>query len=718
MIVSTKFCRQFLLVGAAVMGLAQGSMATAQSAPPASTAGADDSAGGDIVVTAERRSDSAQNVPISLTALGSDTIARANPYTMVDLTRYAPAIRAYNNAGNSLGGAFYMRGVGQGDSSPLADAPVGIYIDDVFIARQWINNAPLFDLERVEILRGPQGVLYGRNTTAGAVKYITVQPEREFGGKLDLGYGSYNQIDARGVINLPLNDKLSARVSAYYQSRDGYVDNVQKTDEDNTGRNNGGIRGQLRFDDGVGTTVDLSASVIRSRTDGDVGSNFLYPGSTLFRTYSGNDNFSNLDNFIGSLTIAHKGDNFSLKSISAHTNSQWDYSLDFSGLPNPVFVYNAIQNNKTYSQEFQGGVDLFDNKVSITAGLFGYYEDSATFDQRNLFGRSVQTYNDFELTTRSLAAYAQASYTPVPFLTFIGGLRYTDEVRKLTRLQAGSGANDVYRNTYDLTTIKGLGISTRLHESKLNPKFGFQVRPVEGMMLYGTYTEGFRSGSYGTRQYIAGAWQPYSAEDVKSYEFGFKGSFINRITLNVNAYQATYDNYIGSAIDQATNQNLQDNVGLVRWRGLEGDVRIRMFDPFSIIGGFSLADGKVLRAIPGSSIDGISRLNQTPEITANIGFDWDIAKIGGAELNLTANYYYQEATIALGAVDVMTDPLKLVDASLRLDLPASNLQFTAYCRNCTNQHYYFTRLAASTLGFVTYAAAEPRSYGIKGTYRF
>ncbi|HEY8352879.1 MAG TPA: TonB-dependent receptor plug domain-containing protein, partial [Sphingomonadales bacterium] len=193
----------------------------------------------DIVVTAQRRQETVQSVPIAVSAFSNDQLMRQGISNTLDLGRFVPNLITMNNTGAGTANAFYLRGLGNTESIPTFDPPVGTYVDDIYLSRQNANNINLFDVERVEVLRGPQGTLFGRNTTGGAVNVIMRDPGEEFGGYAEVGYGRYDKMMVRGSFDVPFTEKFAIKLSGYWQDDDGYVKNVttnqRLNDEDGWG---------------------------------------------------------------------------------------------------------------------------------------------------------------------------------------------------------------------------------------------------------------------------------------------------------------------------------------------------------------------------------------------------------------------------------------------------------------------------------------------------
>ena len=201
----------------------------------------------EITVTAQRRSESVQSGPIAISAFNYAELATRGVSSALEVTQYVPNLVGINNTGLGSANAYYMRGLGNTESIPKFDPPIGNYVDDIYLSRQNANNLSLFDVERVEVLRGPQGTLFGRNTTGGAVAVFLKDPEPDLGGYVQAGYGSYNLSQLNSSLNIPLSDSFAVKVSGYVQDSDGYAKNTVTGERQNQ-NDAWGVRPWLRAD--------------------------------------------------------------------------------------------------------------------------------------------------------------------------------------------------------------------------------------------------------------------------------------------------------------------------------------------------------------------------------------------------------------------------------------------------------------------------------------
>jgi iron complex outermembrane receptor protein len=210
-------------IGAMVMAFAPSAvLAQDQSQPATETAQEEDGGVEDIVVTAQRRRERLQQVPIAITAFTAESLAVRGVTSALDLTQFVPKLVGLSNTGLGSANSYYLRGVGNTESIATFDPPVGTYIDDIYISRQNANDFNIFDVERVEVLRGPQGILFGRNTTGGAIAMHLRAPGETLGGYAEAGYGAYDAKLLRASIDLPVGDRFGFRLSGFWQEDDGY----------------------------------------------------------------------------------------------------------------------------------------------------------------------------------------------------------------------------------------------------------------------------------------------------------------------------------------------------------------------------------------------------------------------------------------------------------------------------------------------------------------
>ena len=430
----------------------------------------------EIVVTAQRAETNLQETPISVAAVSGEQLAQQGASTLLDLASFIPNLQVGSTTLQGAGnGRFAIRGIGQEAGT---QASVGLYIDEVYYPTGAGNLMGLFDVDRVEVLRGPQGTLFGRNTIGGAIQYVTVQPGREFGGYGEATLGNFGRTDFNGALNIPLGETLAARVAVGYNSRDGYVhDDLRNVDRGDDTRKAGRV--QVRWTPTSNLTLDLKGEWLSTDNNGRASTIHGYAGSvfpngqndgaqftTLGRILSATpynvhlcpaigappasgpcldaastgeyqvagynaDEFSRLDYTSGALvanwTLSEAA---TLKSITGYSLTKNNSAVDYDSTPGSFFACVTPKNDTTaFSEELQLRLNLADGRLRWTTGLF-YYDQELKTLTAIAFGLGTPnpanaTGNKNGLTSRAL--FSQASFDFTDRLSGTVGLRYSEE---------------------------------------------------------------------------------------------------------------------------------------------------------------------------------------------------------------------------------------------------------------------------------------------------
>ena len=586
------FCAGSLLALISAPALAQ----TAPAAAPGSRAATPEQQEGvsDIIVTAQRRSENVQNVPISITALGQQQLEERGISNALQIAQFVPNLTAMNNTGLGSANAYYLRGLGSTETIPTFDPPVGTYIDEVYLSRQNANNLSLFDVERVEVLRGPQGTLFGRNTTGGAISVIMAQPKDVIGGYAEVGYGRYNKKLARASIDLPLAPGFSAKISGYFQKDDGYVKNVttgQRLNDDDGWGVRLGLRGELSpsvkwqgsyahiVADGENILNFVCNPLDRSQCNGRYASTGLSktPGTfAAFPIHGRKANYglgvNNDSDLITSKFDIGVGGIGTLSLITGFVNQVQQYGLDFfdgrgsaapsiaNAYPTPLqlpkggFTFLADQKSNQFSQEVKLSGSVGNGLIDYVGGVF-YIHENVSDDFADILGTAtgagaiVLADRILRNSTNAIAGYFQGDVN-VGILKFTAGIRYTDEIKHLDfhDNRAICAVAPLPANCLDTvnlfvpangsTVLTTQAIPTKLETKIWTPRFAINVKPTEDILLYASATRGFKSGGWNARETSPSRILPFGPERVWSYEAGFKAQFLDRkVRLNADVFQ-------------------------------------------------------------------------------------------------------------------------------------------------------------------------------------
>ncbi len=578
-----------------------GTVAQAQDAAPApaTTAQApDDSTLSEIVVTAQRRSESVQNVPIAVSAFSADLLSARGIATPLQLIQYVPNLFGSNNTGLGSANAYYIRGLGNTETIATFDPPVGTYVDDIYMSRQNGNNFAFFDIDRIEVLRGPQGTLFGRNTTGGAVNVLLKRPSDEVGGFLEAAYGAYDKKLIRGSIDLPLSQAIQIKLSGYFQDDDGYVQNTT-TGERLNDSDLAGIRGavQLKFSERL--TWNVAAAYMRNdgeniinydcdpRNPSNCGGRFAttglvtryapgtispFVGLGVSGRKAGYGLGNEVDTTMYTSNLEWAGDNLTLNIITGLIDLKQQYLLDFAdgrGLPNvavpetPVRGYPSggfdILNDgshRQFTQEVKVNGKLFGGVIDYVGGFFYFHEENRTdfADILNLgpiLGipgnvgfPAVLADRTLRNTTNAYAGYLQVDANVTEQIKLTAGVRYTDEKKNLgiSDNRAACIAN-LTPNCLDSRNLAvnlpsgRLAIPLEQRTKQWTPRFAVNFQPNKDMLFFASATNGFKSGGWNARGSAPNTLLPFDPEKVWSYELGAKTElFDRRLRVNVTGF--------------------------------------------------------------------------------------------------------------------------------------------------------------------------------------
>ena len=532
----------------------------------------------DIVVTAQRRSESVQDVPIAISAFSADQLQKQGVSNTLELGRFVPNLVSMNNTGVGSANAFYLRGLGNTETIPTFDPPVGTYVDDIYLSRQNANNINLFDVERVEVLRGPQGTLFGRNTTGGAVNVILREPGNEFGGYAEIGYGRFNKKVVRGSADIPLADSFAVKISGYWQNDDGYAKNVttgQRLNDDDGWGVRLGIRGDLapgaKWTGSYAHIVANGENIMNfqcnpanpSECDGRFVTTGLRAGKTAetspyLATVSGRKANYLMGNRTSTDLVTSKfefdvAQNLSASLITGFVSQTQQYALDFYDgrtgptLANPVppvlglahgaFVITNDGQHEQFSQEIKFNGSVGDGLIDYVAGAYYLVENNRT-DFADLFSTSATS--QFLLADRILrnkteayAGYAQFDLNATEKLKLTAGIRYTDETKTFelsdNRLSCNDGTVEATcLNTGNLFGPSGLAVPHKQSAKLWTPRFAVNYKATDDILLFASATRGFKSGGWNARATNVSTFLPFGPEKVWSYETGIKSDWFNR----------------------------------------------------------------------------------------------------------------------------------------------------------------------------------------------
>jgi iron complex outermembrane receptor protein len=744
---NAKQIRGLLLCSATLALLPTGVLAQDVSQP-------DENEGGvaEIVVTAQRRAESAQDIPVAISAFGGEQIERSG---IASLENIAPRVPSFYFG--SFGAArpqLYIRGIGTRSFDPGSESSVGVFADDVYLGRSSGSFGAMKDIERVEVLRGPQGTLYGRNTIGGAINVISKAPSEELTGNFEGGISNFGGYNLFAGLGGPIaGDKVMFRVAAWREERDGYVTNTA-SGKRFQGIENTGARARLTIAPTDTLKIDLSAEFMN---DGDKAAfggfnqgTFGNPASIFFRgsgvaaastglraSALSFDPFLDrkVRSYIG--RIEYDAGAATITSISALRKLGIRDGRDLEGSALAIIDQSSVENSKQFTQELRiastpDGALSANGLIDWIIGGFYYHDTSLRSDSFQLgINSAVRAAAGTPATDVALSDYKIESYAVFGQATFhltdkldltLGG-RYSHDSK--SAIQSGT--------TTDAAPLIAAAFTTtnRATYSSFDPRVVLAYKITPDANVYASFSTGFKSGGF---QYVpfsrAQADVLFAPEDIKAYEVGFKTEWLDRaLRVNGAAFYYDYKNLQISRIilppGSTAPVSLISNAASSTVKGIDLEIAVRPSRNFDLDIAYGYLDAKYDSYVFNATTDfSGTRMVRAPQHSINVGAEWRLPVWDDGELALRADYaltgdfFHEpgEGNLAFGTGIPLTaeDGYGLLD--LRATLAKGNWRLTAYATNIGNTRYRRTinALGNTVVGF----AGAPRIYGAKLGYSF
>ncbi len=686
----------------------------------------------DIVVTAQRREERLQDVPIAVTAVSAAALEKTGVTTSTDLAQAVSGLTISNNSGYVQP---RLRGIGNNVIGLGYEGGVATYIDGVYIGSAPGSLMSLSNIERVEVLKGPQGTLFGRNSTGGLIQVVTREPDSEPGGEVTVGYGNYGTFSTEAYVTGGLGQYVSADLAGSATTMsDGYGTNVHTGQDVYRTNHDLALRSSLQFkrDD---TKIRVSADVTNL-----VGSMFTalrpVPGTTVYfpiaplnKTWDIDADLQPLYKFRGwgaAATIDQDVGAVHLKSISAYRRSRMGFDQDTEATGTPGLNIHLTQTDRQYSQELQLSSGP-NSTISWVAGAYYYHAEGITDPTRlemygpvqipiPFFGTIVGNINNATAKTEALAGFAQATI-PLGDTTGLSlGYRYSTEKRSLDSDLATLVA--VPFPPFQIANHAVSSQSTRFSDPTW--RISLDHHFTDDVMGYVSYNRGFKSGGYNA---ASPTQAPYRPETLDAYEAGLKTTLADRrLRLNVSSFYYDYkDIQVGGF---ALGQIYYYNGAKARIYGLEADFDARLTAALRLSGGVTLLHDEFVdfpnavyylgfNQVAIRSADG-NRLPQTARASGNVAVDYTTPTALGP-LNLNFSYAYNSGYYTEVDNNLHQPSFGLLNASAGLTLNDS-LTLRAWGRNLGNEKVTNSMNTTSLGATTTYQA--PRTYGVTVTATF
>lgn len=729
----------------------------------------------EIVVTARRREENVQDVPISITAFTGERLESLGVEDLSDIDRLTPNLQFDSTAavsGSSVASTVFIRGIGQTDFTLNSDPGVGIYLDGVYIARSVGALLDLIDIDTVEVLRGPQGTLFGKNTIGGAINIRSRRPAAEGGGYVDVEAGNFDRRNIRARLDAPLSENVVAGLSVASMEQDGYQDRVLQPGEEDLGNIDRVVgRGRLIWTPADRFEADLSFDYSRGReqsvaqsvlviepgtgapflpaaaglipgtaaqvrpgfedrfTGGDLLSGMFVtddPGSSWYAGPSRSD----FDIYGASATLTLDFSAFTVKSISAYREVDSNFARDSLSSPFRVADTTDDYRQEQFSQEIQINADLPNG--SLVAGAFYLAEEGTN---SNLVATSIGDLGSGgSVDNDSVAVFAQADIYLTDRLGLTLGARYTDETKGFSPgfdggpQQFVSNANGLALGLPPVVPLI-LDGDYEATSDKTDLTLAVRYDLTEDLLLYGSYATGFKAGGFSQR-IGPGPGIPapdFRPEEVAVYEAGFKWLGLDRrLRLNAAVFTTDYEDVQITPIFEGIGP-VTRNAGEAEIEGLELEWAFVPNERWDFSGGIGLLDTQYTELTPESQvnrhIDGSpiltldSELAKSPDVSAHavLGRHW--RTVGGATISLQGDWSFTSELYndVLNTPELQRDDLHLWGAALSYASPNEVWVVTARGVNLSDEEYLIAGNAerfAGNIGYTQGTYARPREYWI------
>jgi iron complex outermembrane recepter protein len=722
----------------------------------------------EVVVTATKRERSLQDVPVAVTSLSGADLTSVGVDSQRTLSMVTPNVAVNVNASFIVP---YIRGVGTQYANPGLEPSVATYFNDAYIARPSAGFMQFSDVERVEVLKGPQGTLYGRNTTGGAIRIITKDPTDEFDAGLGVTLGNYSQTVVDGFVSGPIGDGgLKGRLAAQYETRDAWVDNIVGG-ADIEDREIYMVHGKLLWEPNDALRIKLSGDYTEKDDREGIAFQALFPGApeqvaaafggivaTAHDEYSGNvqvdegDDLTQHSDFRGAeLRIDYDFGPTTLSSISAYRYTRFQGVADLDGTSLPWFEGQTVYDKtEDYSQEFQ----LVSNGSGPWDWILGLYylkedaEDNFGFtglllstpptptDPDGTNGLDNFVGGDGTIEIESLAPYGEISYDLTDQWEILVGFRYTDETKDVT--------NDFYvaQNNGRTTPISPYLVVVPVPDdtfsfNKFTPKAQVSWRPQDQMMFYATYSEGLKSGGFNMPSPSPAPVTEVNNETIKAFEIGWKTEF-DRVRFNGAVFHYDIEDLQVQVTDLSGGITTVRNAGDATVDGIEGEVTFAATEYLQLDAGAGWQDAQ-FESVPGGNFNppcaaaptdpqcqalgglGLAtvignlegnELPHAPPFTAYARgtYTWPLAAGGDLGFGLVVSYSDE---FFYTPDNLYREPSKvLANANVGWTSPSDRFRVTAFVNNLTDEEYYTHNSPLSATGGWK-VPAPPMTYGVR-----
>lgn len=697
----------------------------------------------EIIVTAQKRAENLQDVPVSVTALSAQDLDGLKLRSSTEIAAQVPNMQIQTPYGDTQP-VIAIRGISMSDYSHNQSSPVAMYVDEVYKSVGALQALQLFDLERIEVLRGPQGTLYGKNATGGAVNFITKKPAFERAAYINVGVGNYDRKEAKGAAQIALIENILAiRAAVMYTELDGYVDNKLDGFEDQSAIDDWAARVTFLYvpSPDIEAILRLHKSHSEAANYGTLGGNIGSGGLGFVGGYTregldfhDNESDRNIEKDISneglSLTVnwtANSGN--TLTSITAYDEGRWFSPEDGDGSPLNIDHNDLISEVRQLTQEIR----LSSNSSGPFGWIAGIYAGQETVDASvhyrffNEFpASSLNELNEFIQTRTSYAAYLHTTYDLDEALTLTFGLRYTEDETEMEDFRAFVGGIDPISGNEILnqTIPSGGGVVPTLDfvDRDWSGKVGLDWRMSEALLLYANFSQGYRSGAFNGQAFVdISELTQVDPEEVESWELGVKAQlYDNRLQINGAVFYYDYSNQQFLNVTPTLLQILV-NADESEVIGAELEVMALPADSITLRAGIGFLDSEYKELnLGGVDLSG-NELITAPEWNINAAIDWQFAHNawGTFVAHLDTVYTDDHFFDAFNTKRIRQEGFWVSNARLSLESADDYYSVAFWVKNIEDKHYI--TYALDLQEFFNYDImnrGQPRTYGAEITWRY
>ncbi|MEO0031417.1 MAG: hypothetical protein RIS94_1175 [Pseudomonadota bacterium] len=787
----------------------------------------------EIVVTAQKRAENVQDVPIAVTAFTASALSEKSVNSVQGLANLTPNVSL--DAGSPFSGSSsvltaYVRGIGQDDFAFNLDPGVGVYVDGVYLARTVGANTDLLDVERIEVLKGPQGTLFGRNSIGGAISIVTRDPGKDFGGRLEVTAGRFNRLDVRGSVDIPLvQDKLYSALTFSKTKRDGYVHRIPfpgasgfvtdpltavpragyDTHSTEGGDDQWTVRGKLKWlasdrvtvrlsgdyqhidqaatpttlikvlanngaptypgelfgsaynlcinvpnellPSGIGSNIQALCGVRgtsgtsfgNANVDGNPNNNRLtytdqFITGDIDKSYATGPNYSKVTNWGLSGTIdAEVADNMSVKSITAYRKLKWNAAIDVDGSPVTIVEPGFHMKQEQFSQELQLIGKAIDNRLDYVVGAYYFKETGNLHDYVPFGGGLLQVDGNNTFNTSAWAVFTHLNFKASDTLSFTVGARYTEESKRfegfqrdpngfLYKLVLGAQLDQITDGLRQALGFPDPNDPLRFYPpgenhkkfTNFSPRLGIEFRPAQDVMLYASFSKGYKTGGWTTRLSSPEATAPdFNEEKADSWEVGVKSELLDRhLRLNIAGF---YTDYKGIQLTQTNGISpTTKNAGNAEIYGMEAEVQAVLTDEFTVSGGVGYLHDRYKSKLPGTTAG--DQLPKTPHWKVNVSprYAYGLANGGKIIANVDYTYTAKQFNNTENTPELERKAVNMLNASLAYQAPDERWTLTGGATNLGNERYIVTGQFQPGGGIIYGTYSAPTEWYVKLGVRF